>query len=83
MTLLLASGNFCWGQLGTTQETTLFLVDYGFAQAAPSADSSMEDSFVGTPDFASISALQHQRCGPKDDLESLVYVLLGLWLGGK
>ena len=68
--------------MGSRHETCLFLVDYGFAKKVPTASCSNEDNFVGTPDFASKSSMQHQRCGPKDDLESLVYILLGLWLGG-
>ena len=80
---LSCAGNFCWGQPGTAHENQLFLVDYGFAQQAPSADSNTEGGFVGTPDYASASAMMHQRYGPRDDLESLVYVLLGLLLGGR
>ena len=80
---LLYAGNFCLGLQHSALADILFLVDYGFAQAAPGPASKMEDNFVGTPDFASISCMRHKRCGPKDDLESLCYVLLSLWLGSE
>ena len=41
----------------------------------------MNDSFVGTPDYASIRALQGFRQGARDDIESLGYSLLEMFLG--
>jgi serine/threonine protein kinase len=38
------------------------------------------NGFCGTPDYASIQALQGYEQGPRDDLESLGYVLLEMAL---
>ncbi|GAX77166.1 hypothetical protein CEUSTIGMA_g4611.t1 [Chlamydomonas eustigma] len=60
-----------------------YLIDYGFAKAAPqnSAEQHLIDQFVGTPDYASCSALMGRRQRAKDDIESLGYSLLEMYLG--
>lgn len=37
--------------------------------------------FVGTPDYSSTTALLGIRQGPRDDIESLGYGFLEMWLG--
>ena len=55
----------------------------GFVKACPQDDDSAvsQDAFVGTPDYASISALNGRRQGARDDIESLGYSLLEMYLG--
>lgn len=35
----------------------------------------------GTPDYASTASLYENELGPRDDMESLAYTLLYLWMG--
>ena len=44
-------------------------------------ESTWEDHFSGTPDYASSHTLRGGRCSAKDDCESLCYSLLELWNG--
>lgn len=56
----------------------LFLIDFGLTTAQ--SDHS-KYKFKGTPYFASNSALQKIGTGPKDDVESLMYILVYLYMG--
>lgn len=55
----------------------------GFAKSMPAdeAAASAGDIFVGTPDYASFRCLSGQRQGLGDDLESMGYSLLEMYLG--
>jgi hypothetical protein len=55
----------------------------GFAKEAPKnrEEQHLTDQFVGTPDYASCSALMGRRQRAKDDIESLGYSLLEMYLG--
>jgi serine/threonine protein kinase len=56
---------------------SLYLIDYGLAQNfAINQEKKLE--FKGTPFFASNNQLVRGKLGPKDDLESLIYVLIYL-----
>jgi len=61
----------------------IYLIDYGFARAVDDEprDRRGRVLFHGTPDFASLRALQGCPQRPKDDLEALAYVLLQLSTG--
>ena len=56
----------------------LFLIDYGLTTNL--ADQ-RKYKFKGTPYFASNNALQRIGAGPKDDIESLIYILVYFYRG--
>jgi len=76
--------NFLFKKLGDLQEDTtesadkLYLVDFGFAKLFPTKSSS---SLIGSKNYASIKAHMFHPLGPKDDLESVGYIMLYLFLG--
>ncbi|KAL3137900.1 hypothetical protein ABBQ38_005149 [Trebouxia sp. C0009 RCD-2024] len=79
--------NFCLAA-GTIQATSkVYIVDFGLATAAPNTDYArldmnyMRSGFQGTPDYASTDALNDVRCSAKDDLESLGYAFLEMFIG--
>ena len=53
----------------------------GFVKDLP-GPGHLRDTFVGTPDYASVNALLGSRQGAADDIESLGYALLEMYLGG-
>lgn len=59
----------------------VYLLDFGFACEKPRLKEAGNDDFVGTPDYASTTALRGKRQSFRDDLESLAYTILELWLG--
>lgn len=56
----------------------LFLIDFGLTTSATDYS---KYKFKGTPYFASNSALLKIGTGPKDDLESLLYILVYFYYG--
>ncbi|KAG1672213.1 hypothetical protein FOA52_002914 [Chlamydomonas sp. UWO 241] len=78
-------GNFCFSQLLATSTTPppVSLIDLGFVQrrAKCAAEANGRDSFVGTIDYAASRSLRSMHQGQGDDLESLGYSLLEMWLG--
>lgn len=59
----------------------LYIMDLGFAWPAPTAIEKRRVDFMGTPDYSSSDALRGRRQSYKDDMESLGYTLLEMWLG--
>lgn len=58
----------------------LFVIDYGLAiNYTVIHDAKLE--FKGTPYFASNNMLMRGNLGPRDDIESLIYLLLYLFQG--
>lgn len=79
---LLQPGNFCLPLAGKSQESDVYLLDFGFAREMPNpADPPKPGSFVGTPDYASSNALSSVAQSARDDLESLAYTLLEMYEG--
>jgi len=66
-----------------SQSNQVFLVDFGIAKRLNAKDLNFPNiySFVGTIRYAKVSAHLGVRLGRKDDLESLVYVLIFLYRG--
>jgi len=62
-------------KFGTTQ---IYLIDYGLAS---SVIEHKRYKFRGTPYFASNNSLLKHPHGPKDDLESLIYILIYFYYG--
>jgi len=56
----------------------LYLVDFGFSKIFPTKESS---SLIGSKNYSSINAHMLHQLGPKDDLESVGYIMLYLFLG--
>lgn len=56
----------------------LFLIDFGLTTAS---NDHSKYKFKGTPYFASNSALSRVGTGPKDDIESLIYILVYFFNG--
>jgi casein kinase 1 len=71
--------NFLMGK-----DNTIYLIDFGFCKKYMKNEKHIEDtkinSIIGTPTFISINV--HEFCQPsrRDDLESIVYILLHLYL---
>jgi serine/threonine protein kinase len=61
----------------TKNNNHLYLIDYGLAlNFALNQDKNFE--FRGTPYFASNNQLMRGKLGPRDDLESLIYLMFYL-----
>ena len=76
--------NFCFGQEGEESDENacpLFIVDLGLAAEVPKSETRDRADFVGTPDYSSSFALRGQHQSYRDDMESLAYTLLEMWLG--
>ena len=73
----------CGHVLPLTTNHSLPSICIGFVKESPRDAEALrsKDGFVGTPNYASISALEGCRQGPKDDIESLGYSLLEMYLG--
>ena len=63
---------------GGSQQSQLFLIDFGLTM---SMSDHSKYKFKGTPYFASNSALQRIGTGAKDDIESLIYILIYFYNG--
>ena len=63
---------------GSTNGNSIFLIDFGLTT---SQTDHSKYKFKGTPYFASNSALSRVGTGPKDDIESLLYILIYFFLG--
>lgn len=81
-----SSGNHCLRSNAIENEyqvvvllRLLWCLGFACKQATPE-DEKFGD-FVGTPDYSSSPALRGYRQGPRDDLESLGYGFLEMWLG--
>ena len=61
-----------------SDQSQLFLIDFGLTSPVKDAK---KYKFRGTPYFASSNALQRIQAGPKDDVESLLYILIYLYNG--
>ena len=75
--------NFLFTKLGdlnqdTTEEDKLYLVDFGFACIFPTKEASR---LIGSKNYSSINAHMLHPLAPKDDLESVGYIMLYLFLG--
>lgn len=58
------------------KQKQFYLVDFGIAKHyTDCSPSNYKKSFVGTPRYASIRAHEGMEQSPKDDLQSLLYVL--------
>ena len=62
------------------KQNNIVLIDFGIAFNYNSANK-ISYTFKGTPFFASSNQLLRGKLGPKDDLESLVYILIYFSLG--
>ena len=62
----------------TTAANQIYLIDFGLAIQARD---SQKYKFRGTPYFASNNSLERQGSGPKDDIESLLYILVYFYHG--
>lgn len=65
--------------LGTN---SIILIDFGLSYNTTKVSKSKPYSFKGTPFFASNNQLLKGQLGFKDDLESLMYVLIYFIMGG-
>ena len=59
-------------------QNQVFLIDFGLT--TPTAENKRY-KFRGTPYFASNNAIQKLGTGPKDDIESLIYILCYFFYG--
>lgn len=59
-------------------QNQLFLIDFGLTTGVTDAK---RYKFRGTPYFSSNNALQRTGTGFKDDLESLIYILIYFYYG--
>lgn len=57
------------------KQNVVILIDFGLT-FNQNASSKTSYSFKGTPYFASNNQLLRGKLGPKDDIESLIYVLI-------
>ncbi|KAL6771601.1 hypothetical protein ACKKBG_A27045 [Auxenochlorella protothecoides x Auxenochlorella symbiontica] len=62
-------------------EPAVRLIDLGMAQQWQAGQDPPRPTFAGTPDYASTASLYENELGPRDDMESLAYTLLYLWMG--
>lgn len=58
----------------------VILIDFGLT-LNQNAAKKLHYSFKGTPFFASSNQLVKGKLGPKDDIESLIYILIYFMLG--
>lgn len=56
-------------------------MDLGFACETPTMVDRRKVDFVGTPDYASTTGLRGCRQSYRDDMESLAYTILEMWMG--
>ena len=63
---------------GLKNQGDLYVVDFGLTEKL---DGSEPDKIVGHRMFCSVAALEKNACGPKDDLESLIFMLVYLYYG--
>ena len=72
--------NFLFGN-GEQQEQ-LYIIDFGFCKKYKSNSfPSKTSNIIGTPKFASISAHELNELSRHDDLESVGYILIYLFMG--
>ena len=71
------------GPRSTQSASEIHLIDFGLATHATATAASRSDMLKGTPTFASLAAHYSRRpMRPVDDIESLVYTLAYLAVGG-
>ena len=76
--------NFLFGAESTEPATTepIHLIDFGFCTKYKSHFTPAKTSnLIGTPKFASISAHEFNELSRRDDLESVGYILIYLYMG--
>jgi serine/threonine protein kinase len=71
-------GNFLLGPKGKSH--LLYLIDFGFCKPWKNNSTKKRTSIIGTPNFISVSVHNLNEPIPKDDLESVGYVLLYFYL---
>ena len=73
--------------VGRTDPDTMYLIDFGLAKRYQSRGRHIRmregKCMVGAPRYASINALTGVELSRRDDIESMGYVLLYLYLGTK
>lgn len=79
-------GNVMFGQMGTLEDKTVFLIDFGDASPfllrnGMHVGESNVPHVVGTLDFGSPSMLQRRTQSRRDDMQSVLYLLIHLHFG--
>ena len=74
------TANFCFRD-HRGRDDEVCIIDFGFCRDRDPDPERIRESFVGTPDYASHRALRGLPQRPQDDLESLGYTFLELYLG--
>lgn len=74
--------NFLFGKHRETGEEILYLIDFGFCKKIEEKDKDADmkmkkktTSIIGTPNYISLSVHDYYSPTPKDDLESVVYIM--------
>ncbi len=60
------------------KQNQVILIDFGLTMNQNAVGKNVSYSFKGTPYFASNNQLLKGKLGPRDDIESLIYVLIYL-----
>ena len=80
-------GNICIGRGSRAERAKTYLIDFGLArrykdEATDKVIAEREDAqFRGTTTYASANAMENREQSPRDDLFSLLYILVELYCG--
>jgi len=80
-------GNICIGRGSRAERSKTYLIDFGLArrykdEATDKVIAEREDAqFRGTTTYASANAMENREQSPRDDLFSLLYILVELYCG--
>ena len=80
-------GNICIGRGSRAERAKTYLIDFGLArrykdETTDKVIAEREDAqFRGTTTYASANAMENREQSPRDDLFSLLYILVELYCG--